>query len=211
MDFFKQYLKIMNYSLIGIIFSFASFYLILNLFHFIEVRKEYNADFKNNALVLSIDDTLEEVNKNIPLIKSDNYKTHFDNCIKAFNSDSYNNLKTSNKINIKDVYKLVNDYNNLIVDKCFNDNMYFILNSDIKSIKNNIDLIKLNLNFIYTDTYYLKKDLLSNSNYSFNTILNSKDTVKDSFDEIMNSYNRAAKLLLYLSDLSKMEVGVSND
>ena len=55
MEFFKQYLKIISYSLLGLVFAFTSFYLLANLYHFLEIRKDFYADFSKKNLVIGID------------------------------------------------------------------------------------------------------------------------------------------------------------
>ena len=44
MEFFKQYLKIINYTLIGLVFAFTSFYLLANGYHYLELRKDYHVE-----------------------------------------------------------------------------------------------------------------------------------------------------------------------
>ena len=68
---------------------------------------------------------------------------------------------------------------------------------------------KLHINSLLNETTYLKKDLLNNSSYFFNTSIASssiKDNTKDGFYEVMSSYNQAASFVEYMSEWFKNEV-----
>ena len=60
------------------------------------------------------------------------------------------------------------------------------------------------------NTAYLKKDLLNNSSYYFNTSTASsgvKDNVRDGFYETLGAYKDASLYVEYLSNWFKNEVG----
>ncbi len=227
MIFLKQYLKIISYICTGLVFVFASFYILANLYHYYELRKDYISSFNSQDLTLEIDSTLSNVQANINLYDSKTYKGNvsasnmlmvkqkLSNCIMAFNNETVNNLRTKNRITIIDVYNLRESYENDILNQCVVNNLYWLASIDESFgstyLLNNKNITKLYMDTLLTSsTAYLKKDLLNNSSYYYNTAISSssvKDNTRDGFYEVMDAYNRVAKLVLYVSEWYKMEAG----
>lgn len=227
MIFLKQYLKIISYICTGLVFVFASFYILANLYHYYELRKDYISSFNSQDLTLEIDSTLSNVQANINLYDSKTYKGNvsasnmlmvkqkLSNCIMAFNNETVNNLRTKNRITIIDVYNLRESYENDILNQCVVNNLYWLVSIDESFgstyLLNNKNITKLYMDTLLTSsTAYLKKDLLNNSSYYYNTAISSssvKDNTRDGFYEVMDAYNRVAKLVLYVSEWYKMEAG----
>ena len=227
MIFLKKYLKIISYICTGLVFVFASFYILANLYHYYELRKDYISSFNSQDLTLEIDSTLSNVQANINLYDSKTYKGNvsasnmlmvkqkLSNCIMAFNNETVNNLRTKNRITIIDVYNLRESYENDILNQCVVNNLYWLASIDESFgstyLLNNKNITKLYMDTLLTSsTAYLKKDLLNNSSYYYNTAISSssvKDNTRDGFYEVMDAYNRVAKLVLYVSEWYKMEAG----
>lgn len=74
MEFFKQYLKIINYTLIGLVFAFTSFYLLANGYHYLELRKDYHVEFNSQPLVTSFENKIKTVNDNISKFNANTYQ-----------------------------------------------------------------------------------------------------------------------------------------
>ena len=75
---------------------------------------------------------------------------------------------------------------------------------------NNQELMKLYVEGLKNNTSYLKKDLLNNSSYYFNTSTASsgvKDNVRDGFYETLTAYKEASLYVEFLSNWFKNEVG----
>ena len=118
MDFLKQYLKVISYVCTGLVFVFASFYILANLYHYYELRKDYLVSYSNDNLVLQIDSTLSKVQANANSYDISKYKGKISsnnmlmikqnllNCISSFNNKTVADLRTKNKITIIDVYNL---------------------------------------------------------------------------------------------------------
>jgi len=223
MEFIKQYLKILSYVSTGLVFAFASFYLLANLYHFFELRKDFYTSFNNELIVTDIDKTLETVNNNINAFNSSNYKgqiptnnmnlirQNLSNCISSFNNSAMSEMRNKNVITIVDVYRLRESYENDILNKCVVNNLHWLTEADSSYgnyLVDNKDLSKLYIDALVASTSYLKKDLLNNSSYYYNTSIASTSTLdntRDGFYEVMDAYNRAAKLVLYVSEWYKVE------
>lgn len=227
MEFLRQYLKIINYALIGLVFSFASFYLLSNAYHYLEIRKDYMiSDFNTQSLVENLEVKLSNVNKNIETFAGANYHGpisinqmqviyyNLKSCVDNFHNDIFQSMVDKNKITIIDVYQLRESYENNILGNCIVNNLYWLTtispnNFPSTYLLNNKDIIQLHINSLLDETTYLKKDLLNNSSYYYNTSVASssiKDNTKDGFFEVMGAYNKAASFVEFISNWFRSEV-----
>ena len=226
MDFFKQYIKLISYALMGLVFMFASFYLFANCYHYLELRKDYVVNFNEQTQVINMDDTLRKVSQNISSFNANSYngnmavndmqikKQQLEQCVQLFNNDTVQEMRTKDRITIVDVYNLRESYEDIVLNKCIVGNLFWTTNVDENSkstyLKNNKALSKLYVDELISDTSYLKKDLINNSSYFYNTSVASnsvKDNTRDGFWEVMDAYNKAANYVLYVSEWFRMEVG----
>lgn len=226
MDFLKQYIKTINYILIGLVFGFACFYLLVNAYHYLEIRKDFVVDLNTQPLITDLDSNISKINENISVYNPNNYYGNIPTnkmsvihqglkgCVNIFNTKSLQSIKQKNQISIVDVYNLRTDYENEILSDCIVTNLYWTttINKDnFKSeyLLNNKNLIKLYVNSLLNETSYLKKDLLNNSSYYFNTDIAAssvKDNTKDGFYEVMGAYNKAISFVEFVSEWFKNEV-----
>ena len=231
MEFFKQYLKIINYTLIGLVFAFTSFYLLANGYHYLELRKDYHVEFNSQPLVTSFENKIKTVNDNISKFNANTYQGsipvnkmqvfyhNLKTCSDNFSNETIQNMKDKDKITIIDVYKLRESYENDILNGCIVNNLYWLttINSDTfnsRYLLDNKDMIQLYINSLLDETSYLKKDLINNSSYFFNTSIASssiKDNTRDGFYEVMGAYNKAASFVEYVSNWYKDEVEGNHD
>lgn len=231
MEFFKQYLKIINYTLIGLVFAFTSFYLLANGYHYLELRKDYHVEFNSQPLVTSFENKIKTVNDNISKFNANTYQGsipvnkmqvfyhNLKTCNDKFSNETIKNMKDKDKITIIDVYKLRESYENDILNGCIVNNLYWLttINSDTfnsRYLLDNKDMIQLYINSLLDETSYLKKDLINNSSYFFNTSIASssiKDNTRDGFYEVMGAYNKAASFVEYVSNWYKDEVEGNHD
>lgn len=226
MEFIKQYLKIINYTLMGLVFGFACFYLLTNAYHYLEIRKDYTVNFNEASLVTTLNTTLDSINSNISGFNASNYTgtvtptkmqilyNNLSSCVTKFNNETITSMNGKNKITIVDVYNLRESYENDILNGCIVNNLYWLTNItsetfNSKYMLDNKDMIQLYINSLLDETSYLKKDLINNSSYFFNTSIASssvKDNTRDGFYEVMGAYNKAANFVEYVSIWFKNEM-----
>lgn len=226
MEFFKQYLKIINYALIGLVFSFASFYLLANAYHYLEIRKDFVTDFESQTLSLKLDEKMQHTKQNIDFFSSSTYQGslpinqmqgvyyNLNSCINYFQNQTMKSMYNKNRITIIDVYQLRESYENDILSDCILNNLYWLTTITPNTFNSpylleNKEMIQLYINSLLDETTYLKKDLINNSSYYYNTSIASvsiKDNTKDGFYEVMESYNKAASLVEFISKWFKNEV-----
>jgi len=226
MEFIKQYIKIINYALMGLAFGFACFYLLSNSYHYLEVRKDYAVNFDDQPLIQEIESKMSRISQNISVFNVNTYNGDIPNsrmmviqqglkgCINSFSNETYKSIKEKDKISIIDVYQLRESYENDILSSCIVTNLYWTTtvkkdNFNSSYLVSNNEMIDLYVNSLLNETSYLKKDLLNNSSYFFNTSIASssiKDNTKDGFYEVMGAYNKAASFVEFVSVWFRNEV-----
>lgn len=209
-----------------LIFAFASFYLIVNLYHYLEIRRDFSVNFDNQSLVLKLEDKMAKVSNNIAGFDVNKYQGNIDNnkmmviasnlstCVNSFNNDTIRSMHGKKKITIVDVYKLRESYEDNILSECITGSLYWTTSIDItnfnsKYLVDNKDMMQLYVGSLLNETAYLKKDLINNSSYFFNTAISSasiKNNTKDGFYEVLNAYNKAASFVEFISEWFKNEV-----
>lgn len=226
MNFLKQYIKIINYALMGLVFAFASFYLLSNAYHYLEIRKDFITDFSAQPLTIDFKKKLQKVSTNVANFNANTYKGNMSvnqmqvihqnlkTCLNSFNNPTIQEMMNKKVINIIDVYKLNESYENDILSQCIVNSLYWtttITETNFNSpyLVNNANLMKLYVNSLLNDTSYLKKDLLNNSSYFYSTSISSssiKSNTKDGFYEVMGAYSKAASYVEFISNWFNKEV-----
>lgn len=226
MNFFKQYINFINYILIGLVFGFACFYLLTNAYHYLEIRKDFVVDFDNQPLVQNLITKTESINNNISVFNPNVYKgnvstdkmsviaSNLKSCINDFNNSTMKGMYGKQKISIIDVYNLRESYENDILGDCIVNNLYWTTsvtkdNFGSSYLVDNSYMIKLYVSNLLNKTSYLKKDLINNSSYFFNTSITTssiKNNTKDGFYEVIDAYSKAIDFVEFISDWFRNEV-----
>lgn len=215
----QEFLKVLIYSILGLVFAYASFYLILNFYHHSEVNREYNMVVKENLLYNSVQEKINTIKNNIS-VKNNNYtgsvnynyllalKGKLSICADNINNDTFRGLREKTSINIGDMYELKGSYKENVLDACIVSQMYFLTNSsEMGELR---PYIKMSMDSLIKGIDYMDKEILNNSSYFFNTnmALNTvKNDVKEDYVYIMSSYSRAVDLLLEVSNWYKEQLG----
>ena len=227
-DLLKEYVKIFSYTVTGIVFIFASFYLIMNVYHMQEVSSSFVLNIKEDENYQAIKEKIENINKytNVSVNKSKTkankeflatLNTKLKYCSNALNNDTFKALENKTMMNIKDVYNLRNSLNANVINGCLVEQLHYLTYYDNKDgntngLTNYSNYIKLNIDTISNQLNYIDKDILNNSSYYYNSKnanLSVMDKHKDMYDSIMTTYNEAASLIEMLSKWLYDEVGVT--
>lgn len=222
MEMFRQYFKIIGNTLVGIAFGFACFYIILNLYHYSEIRRTVSYEGSSNAVMVRINNKISMINTNISSFNPSSYrgsltyneasklKNKFNTCVKEINNETFNEIKNKNVIDIRDVYNLRESYENNVASKCLVNEFVWLTNLDSsyqnQELVKNKDLYTMIYNDLLSETDYVKRDLMSNSNYYFSTdisLLTGKNLTRDSFYQVLSSYDKALDFILELSEWYK--------
>ncbi len=226
----KEYAKIFSYTITGIVFVFASFYLIINIYHMEEIADTFTFSLSEDSNYNEIKNRISNIEKytNVNINKSkgkankqflSSLNTKLSYCKNALNNETFKELKNNKKIGIKDVYNLRNTLNSNVINGCLIEQLHYLTyyndkdgNSD--GLSNYSDYIKLNIDIISSRLNYIDKDLLNNSSYYYNSSNASTavmNKTKDMYDDVMTTYNQSATLVEMLSKWLYTEVGVTND
>lgn len=221
----KQYFNILGNALIGIAFGYVCFYLILNIYHYQEIRRTAYIDFTTDTIVKDIDDTLKKIDDNISKFDKQNYNgvllykdasnvsKKLKVCTNSFRNKTFTELRSKNRIDILDVYNLRESFASDILNDCIVFQLYELVSEDSindKFIIENKKMLKYYMDDLLQDTSYLKKDLDSNSSYFYNTDIVSsvvKNDVRDGFYDVLSSYRRTLKFVELISDWYGSRVG----
>lgn len=221
--FINEYIKILGYALTGLLFAYSSFYLIANIYHYQEIRKNYNKDIYNSENFQTIKSNIVKINKNIS-INNDNYigsssnasiiqlRNNLSNCLVYLDNDYFKTLEKKDSFNIQDVDVLRGIVLNDVINGCLIENIYYItyinennitfLTDDSQIIKNIIDSLNNRL-------YYINRDLQNNSSIYFNSKFissNNYDKVGDNLNNLLDIYKESTDLVLIISDKYNKEV-----
>lgn len=227
MGYIKEYLKIISYMLIGIVFSFSAFYLFINIFHSLELDKEYKVDVNETTMVKDYYKRIQTIENNVANFQISSYKGNINpskmlviqqnirQCAIVLKGTYLEDIKEKDSVSIIDVYKLRDSYENKILSDCIINSLYWTLDPKDNNINSayldeNKELIDLYVDSLKDNTSYLKKDLLNNSSYYFNTSTASsgvKDNVRDGFYETLGAYKDASLYVEFISKWFKNEVG----
>lgn len=196
-SFLKTYCNIIAQSLLGIIFAFASFYLIINLYHQQEVSRTYSISFDTDRITQQFNTTLQSIENNLTLLPDNPTKNHIQKCISSLNNQVMQDIYSKQKIDIRDVYYLREAYEEEVINQCFNQHLTPLLENQSESVQK---ILNQEINYLRNDTSYVAKDLLNNSSFYYNTAmaLTIKDNVRDGYYEVLSSYQQTALILDYL-------------
>ncbi len=224
-DFLKQYCRIIAYSLMGLVFAFASFFLLINMYHQAEISKVYTISSSYRTSV--IDDYLtsvQNIKDNLASINPSDYEgtltssqaqtayQKLNTCVTALSNDTISSTFDKQQVNIVDVYYLRESYENEAVKNCLGSLSWFADASE-KEIKNtfllqNEKVLGLYINELAGKTNSLKSRLLNNSSFHFTTYISAitYDEVSGSFTEVVDAYSDVATLTEELSNFLKQEM-----
>ena len=227
-DIIKEYIKIFSYAITGIVFVFASFYLIMNIYHMQEVSGKFYIEIDKDSNYQAINTSIENIkkNNNVDISKSKgkadqrfllSLNNRINYCTNALENDIYKSLSKKDYLGIKDVYNLKNALNANVINGCLIEQLHYLTYYDNKDgssddLTKYSDYINLSIDSIKNKLNYIDKDLLNNSSYYYNST-NTKTSVMDKhramYDNIMDTYKDAASLVELLSKWMYEEVGVS--
>lgn len=225
--FLLEYAKIIAYTLMGLIFAYASFYFLINLYHQKELQNTINVEVAKQSQYIGINEKISQVKQNIQQFQSNRYKGpievhqllaiqgRMELCVRQFQNDTFVNLGKKTVLNVQDVNEFQLSYQNEILNNCVVEQLYDLsirgegAKYPIPSLQAIAPFVRLDINNLLSSTNYLKTDLLNNSSYYFTTQHTSntvQNKTSEGYGEVMGAYDRAADLLLNLSEWFLEEV-----
>lgn len=212
-----EFLKLLSSAILIICFSFASFLLIINLFHYKEISRAQRIDMVDNKDYIEYKNTIDTVDKTMKSVNYNDAKykntakpvyEKYNTCIKSLKESTFEGLKDKSSITILELYNINNEmldeYNNL----CISDIVYTIEEiGKTNNYKNNFVPIKKSIEekqkIMLDNTDYLAKASLNNSSYSFNTDLSTSSIYNKTIGELKLTITNYKILASILDDIAR--------
>ncbi len=220
-DFFAEFLKLLADGVLIICFAFASFLLIVNIYHYKEITYAVpttlndNVDYKNYKL------TLQQVDNKMKSVKYSSSSPakpifqYYDSCAKAISEGAFDKFGAKSSLKTMDIYtaneEMIKIYNN----KC----LFFISNNisnvtkNAKSFDNTKKLVDEKSKIIIDNADYLRRAQLANSSYNYTTDNTRRGIFNKTDNEIkltINNYKLMASLLNDIANWYVLEYGGNN-
>lgn len=216
-----EYSQIIGYTFTGLVFGLAFFLLFLNFYHYKEVNLKVEKTEDTELVTSRINNNLSQVRTNAMSYDINNYhgsesgyelmavQSKLTLCVDALEDKKIKDIFNQTRLGISDIYKLENLYQQKVVNECFFKQLYpltFMEGDQFKfqsaSIQNIAPFIKLEVDALARSTKYIAANIKNNSNYYFgnqDARDNIFDVTKESYYEVLSSYEEASKFLLELS------------
>lgn len=225
--FMIEYINIIGYAVVGLVFAYSSFYFLINLYHAKEVARLVTINPTEDVAYISVVEKIEQVRNNIaeftpsqytgtiPVHTLLNIQGRIENCAKQFENETFVGLKDKTQLTIYDIEKLRQSYQNEILSTCLVEQFYDLAVSDqtnhyvIPSLQQIAPYMELDIKNLLTSNTYLTADLLNNHIYYFttdHTYTNLLGKQKLAYSELLSAYNRAADLVMKVSEWFQEEV-----
>lgn len=226
--FLIEYLRLIGYTILGLVFAYSAFYLLINLYH----EKELSRSFEYTALedmnytsiltkISQVEENISGFNSNkyrgkIPVHQLLNIQGRIQNCTKLFKTEALIGLQENEVITIKDIGNLETSLQNEVLSGCLVEQLFDMAVADetdrytIPSLNNIAPYMELNIKTLLNTNSYLTTDISNNHIYYFttehtNTSLFNK--LRLGYSELLSTYNKSADLLLEVSEWFKEEIG----
>ncbi len=214
-----EYINIVGYIITGLVFALSCFILFVNLYHGKEVSNEFvksegyiDVYTKNKEKIEKIKNNASSFNPNFYRGEVDQtdliaIKSKLDMCASKYEQTKANKIFVKEKINIQDVYQLLNFYQSDIVNDCVTLQIYSMNISSnsarVQSFHYMKPYIVINSKVLMNDLSYVKRVLQNNSSYQFSSDydkINIFNMTRDSYTKIESSYQNSIDLVYTVSE-----------
>lgn len=223
-----EYLRIIAYTVTGLIFGLAFFLLFLNFYHYKELNTTYtksdtdliaSTNIKNDMAIVTTNISTFDMNTYVG--KDDLYslasvKSRLELCVKNINNEEALALIDKKTVNIQDVYRLQQLYQTNVANECLVKQLYDLTPTDgtstikINSLNNMAPFFKDDIDELLVATTYIQSSIKNNSSYTFSSDsakLNILDPTKDSYFQIVSAYQKASTFVKDVSNWFKKVAG----
>lgn len=226
-EFIIDFLKLLSNCILVICFAFSAFLLIINIYHYEDVKFKYDANIEEDARYKDYMKSLAKTDKKMKSVSTTGSKyyqygrligDYYNVCSKKLKDASYNKLTNNDLIGARDIYK-------------FNDEILNDINfSCLVSMPSYIEETSEEVDFEYDPSAMIeitdeKRDLiqdnakniidsgLDNSSYGFSTEI-FKGTIynknRSDFNLTIKNYTLIASVLEDIADWYALEFGGNN-
>ena len=210
--FIKNYINIVAYSFTGLIFMFASFYLLINYYHYEELKKPLYVS-ENDISYKNYNDKLNKIKLNLENYDSKGMKNkdfdvmynHLLSCYNVMNKDSLSNMKVNTYYHPIDIYNIGANFQSNNLNVCWALHLSYLTKDSVPSKFKNISPMIVNeIGFLTNETNNALSEIKNNSSYFYTTNITSatiRSYLYSDYQIITNSYNQFADIILTLSNM----------
>lgn len=210
-EFFKEYLKIFTYLIIGFIFMISSYYLFINYFHSSELKNRLY--ISNNELsIVSYNEKLNKIDNNLKTFsnkknQSNTYKNLYNKLLSCHNvmqsEGSLSSIKFDSYLSSNDIYNLGVNFQGNHLNLCWALGLSYMTDEKNKTFKDITPFVVENINNITKQVNFALSEIQNNSSYFYSTNITTstiRNAVVADYELIANSYNSFANIILELSE-----------
>lgn len=219
-NFFIEYRKIITYTVIGFIFSFASFLLFLNLYHMREVNTSYVVRTEDIEVLEKIENEKTEIKNNLDIdftsyVGSDKedivlFRSKISNCLQSIDTLEIENVFLERNITYRNLYHSMKLYENQVINSCFVLELSDLDQLNINGLNDSVPFINDLMENIQNRLLFLEQYLKNNTTYFFGSDTFKNQVfhgIRDPYYQLMGTYQDSVTLLENLSLLYKNSVG----
>ena len=225
--FIKEYLKVISYAALGLIFIVASFYLVMNYYHYEELKRPLYIS-SGDINYLNYQEKLNEISNNLNEFRSknstnDNLKTMYNKlltCQTVLQSDgTLANLPVNTYFNSHDIYELGSKFQTDVLNVCWALHLSYLTEEEVAlEFQDVAPYVTSSINTIHNQVNFALAEIQNNSSYFYTTNITSstiRNYLSADYTMISNAYNEFADIILNLSETINKEIepisGGNND
>lgn len=214
----KEFFELMGYCVLVVCFLFASFLLLINVYHYKELNKVDSRSLGTESTYLAVKDAVSNIEKNVSSVKftdSSNksnggmlIRDSINTCTDYIKNSSFYKLSDKTEISEKDIYDTNKEMYNTLNNKCLffipyyvesAQKTYGVGSSYDDELKDDVEFTK-NKIASYSDFLYNKS--LGNSSYNYSTSISTSTIYNDlnkSINLTISNYEELARTVEKIS------------
>ncbi len=221
-----EYIKIIGYTVVGLVFAYSAFYFILNFHHAKELSRTVSINVKENDMYNKIANNIAEVKGNIAGFNSGKYHGNvplgflltmsgkLEICTRQFENETFMQLQDRTEFGAQDIYQFATSFQSSILNGCLIQQFYDLSSSTGNeipdaSVRSFAPFLKTNIESMIDSSSYIISSYHYNNIYYFTTDLTNNTLYNRSsqaFYKTLSLYDKSSDLLLELSNWFKNEV-----
>ena len=221
-DVILEFLKLLSNSVLVLCLAFVSFLLIINLYHYKEIRSVYNTQSISNSdyieyqeLMKTVDKKMKSVNyKKIADKKAENVYKYYEICKNQLDNSTFENIGKTNTFDSKIIYdsnyELMNEFGKSCLFS-YSFNIAKLYGNKVPSGLERVnDYVTEKSSIVVDNANYLIRSGYQNSSYYFTTDvfkLTIADRVRIEYNLTVNNYKTLASSLNDVADWYVSEFG----
>lgn len=221
-----EFTKLLANCILVLCLGFASFLIIINMYHYKEIRYTYSTENISNFNYIEYESIMKKVDKKMKSVdckdrdlkqKAESIFKYYDFCKVNLDNSAFNKIADTKTFNTKVIYKSNYEMINKIGKDCLYSYPYNIAKLYGKNVPTSLqrisDVTREKEDIVADNANYLIKSSFQNSAYHFTTDvfkLTVSDRTRIEYDLTVNNYKLLASSLDDIADWYVSEFGGKN-